>query len=137
MTIYNPARFSVNNLEKTFHLMDSYPFATVISISGGVPMISHLPLVTKFDEGKFMLIGHLARANPHAKVLAEDIKVTVIFHGPHAFITPQWYAHDDVPTWNYATVHVTGKVAMIEDHDGILNPMMCFESFSAERSSGT
>lgn len=108
--------------------MDSYPFATVISITTRAPIISHLPLVTKREDDKFVLIGHLARANPHAKALTAGSEVTAIFHGPHAFITPQWYAHDDVPTWNYATVHATGKLTVIEDYDGIVE---CLRELSA------
>ncbi len=128
MTIYNPARFSVSDLEKSFQFMESHPFATVISISEGLPVISHLPLVAKREGDEFVLIGHLARANPHARVLAEGAGATAIFHGPHAFITPKWYAHDDVPTWNYSTVHTVGQVTVIDEYEGIVE---CLRELSA------
>lgn len=126
MTIYNPDRFSVKDLDSSFELMNQHPFATVISVSSHGPVVSHLPLTPKRDGDNILLVGHLARANPHAKVLMEasrdsEAKVTAIFHGPHAYITPKWYVENDVPTWNYAVVHAVGRVEVIEDAEGILS----------------
>jgi transcriptional regulator len=40
----------------------------------------------------------------------------VIFQGPHAYISPSWYAvHPSVPTWNYAAVHAYGIPQVIDD----------------------
>ena len=51
------------------------------------------------------LIGHMARANAHWQVAA-DQRVLAIFHGPHAYVSPGWIeAQNVVPTWNYVTVH--------------------------------
>jgi transcriptional regulator len=99
--------------------MDQNPFATVITIVEGKPFVSHLPLTPKNLGDKIELIGHLSRANPHWKSFS-NFQVTVIFHGPHTYITPKWYAGNDVPTWNYLIAHVTGKVELIESHDGIV-----------------
>ena len=33
-----------------------------------------------------------------------------MFHGPHAYISPRWYAQQNVPTWNYVAVHVSGRL---------------------------
>lgn len=55
-------------------------------------------------------------------------QATVIFHGPHTYITPKWYTENDVPTWNYSVVHVTGGVELIEDHDGIVE---CLKELTA------
>ena len=40
-----------------------------------------------------------------------------IFHGPHAYISPRWYADPqrNVPTWNYATAHLYGRVQLIHE----------------------
>jgi transcriptional regulator len=118
----------VKDLDASFRLMDANPFATVISICNSMqPYISHLPLTPRRNGDRIELIGHLARANPHSKVLGNQ-KVTAIFHGPHAYITPKWYAEDDVPTWNYAAVHALGPVKLIEDYEGILQ---CLQDLSA------
>ena len=41
-----------------------------------------------------------------------------MFGGPHAYISPRWYASGPaVPTWNYADVHAYGAVRLIDDAD--------------------
>lgn len=125
--MYNPQRFKSADTNEAFHLMDQNPFATVITVVDGKPFISHLPITPKKVGDKIELIGHLARANPHWKSFSSS-QVTVIFHGPHTYITPKWYAENDVPTWNYSTVHVTGKIELIESHDGIVD---CLKELTA------
>ena len=121
-----------SDLEGAFKLIEYYPFGTLISINNGQPVISHLPL-TPIQIGSFekptdlQLIGHLARANPHSKILANG-PVTVAFMGGHAYITPKWYAENDVPTWNYSAIHVTARVELIEEYDGLID---CLKTLSA------
>lgn len=114
--MYNPRHFKCDNPDEAFEFMDRYPFATLVSAAGGNPVISHLPLIPQSNGHKIELIGHLARANPHWKVVAQS-PTTAIFHGPHTFITPKWYAKNDVPTWNYSAIHLTGTVELIENFD--------------------
>lgn len=117
--MYNPARFKSEDLDEMFELMYKNPFATLITVVNGEPMISQLPLTPQRVDQKFEVIGHLARANPHWKYLNSS-KSTVIFHGPHTYITPIWYTQNDVPTWNYMTVYGIGKVELIESTEGII-----------------
>jgi transcriptional regulator len=83
-----------------------------------------MPTVVK-DDGQFGLIEfHLARANPHSKFLAECTEALLIFQGPEAYITPNWYPskaeHQKVvPTWNYAVVHAYGRPEEMPDTDWI------------------
>lgn len=125
--MYNPPRFQSTDMSEVFELMDQNPFATVITVVDGSPMISHLPLTPQRKDNDIELIGHLARANPQWKSFANSV-VTVIFHGPHTYITPKWYAKDDVPTWNYSTVHVMGRVELIETQQGIID---CLKTLTA------
>lgn len=119
--MYNPPRYKETDQNEAFALMDRYPFATLITVADGKPLISHLPLTPKWMDDKIELLGHLARANPHWKQLANS-PVTVVFHGPHTYITPKWYADGgEVPTWNYSAIHVAGSVELIESYDGIVD----------------
>lgn len=118
--MYNPPRFKSENTNDAFQLIERNPFATVISVSDGKPIVSHLPLTPKKVDEDVILIGHFARANPHWKIFANN-QATAIFHGPHTYVTPVWYAENDVPTWNYATVHISGSVQLIETYDGIVD----------------
>lgn len=117
--MYNPQKYKESNLSEAFELMDRYPFATVITVHEGKSFVSHLPLTPIKISGSIELIGHLAKANPHWKLLAESL-TTIIFQGAHTYITPQWYAENDVPTWNYSVVHASGKISLIEDYEGLV-----------------
>jgi transcriptional regulator len=70
----------------------------------------------------------MARANPQWHTF-RDGEVTVVFNGPHAYITPEWYldSEGEVPTWNYSVVHVRGNVEIIEDSEGIIE---CLKALS-------
>lgn len=99
--------------------MERRPFATLVSVAGGEMEITHLPLTPVREGEKVVLVGHMARANPHWRMLARG-KLTAVFHGAHAYITPKWYEKNDVPTWNYSVVHATGSAVLIEDEAGVL-----------------
>jgi transcriptional regulator len=125
--MYIPALFKHENQVEILEIIGKYPFATVIS-GGENPYVSHLPIVVDSGKKDLVLLGHLARGNPHWKLL-KDSKVTVIFHGPNTYITPKWYAENNVPTWNYAVVHVTGRAELIEDQEGIVD---CLKKLTAQ-----
>ena len=82
----------------------------------GVPLVTPLPLVLDGDQ----LIGHLARANPHAKALAGTARALAVFLGPEAYVSPGLYASKAehgrvVPTWNYEAVTVEGALESFDD----------------------
>ena len=114
--MYIPEYFKFEDLPLIHDIMRQYNFATLISQTDAGPMISHLPLrFSPSDSGHGFIFGHLAKPNPHWKLWAKDKRITVLFHGPHAYISPRWYepAPDNVPTWNYAVVHVQGEIEII------------------------
>jgi transcriptional regulator len=111
--MYTPPAFRNADPAVALELMRSHPFATVIATGAdGAPVVNHLPLLVAGDT----LVGHMAKRNPQAAALAATPAATAVFHGPHAYISPTWYEVDDVPTWNYAVVHVRGRARLIEDH---------------------
>jgi transcriptional regulator len=93
-------------------LIESHPFGVLV---GDDLQATHLPLLLNRDEGEFgTLYGHLARANPHWQAL-EGRRVLAIFSGPHAYVSPTWYAtRPAVPTWNYAAVHAEGHFERLD-----------------------
>jgi transcriptional regulator len=116
--MYLPKHFAPNDEENALQTMEAFPFATLISIVNGKPFISHLPVLIQRDQK--LIVGHMARANPHWRFFEENPMTTLLFHGPHTYITPTWYQSGrDVPTWNYAVIHVTGQSRLIEDSQGI------------------
>ena len=66
-------------------------------------------LADQKNDGEVTLRAHVAKSNPHWKML-EHQELLVIFHGPHAYISPSLYEiRESVPTWNYVTVHAYGR----------------------------
>ncbi len=117
MSIYTPRHFSVADAAAIARLLREHAFATLITPGDAEPFISHVPLQHHAAPGSpGTLLGHLARANPHGQQFAGRNSVAV-FHGPHAYISPSWYADpaNAVPTWNYAVAHVYGPVELMDE----------------------
>ena len=93
-----------------------YDFGLLVSHGAAGLVASHIPFLTERDGEQLHLHGHLARPNPQVDDLARGGEVLAIFHGPHAYISPNWYATGpSVPTWNYVDVHAYGTVQLVED----------------------
>lgn len=72
---------------------------------------THLPFLCETDaEGRDWLLTHLSIENQQWRHFQPDEEVLVIFQGAHAYVSSSWYAHENVPTWNYIAVHVYGRV---------------------------
>lgn len=111
--MYLPKHFHVADQDSLFKLISNYPFATVISYPSDAPsFINHFPLIREDDK----LIGHMSRHNPQWMQFEKNPECTLVFHGPHAYISPSWYRSGrDVPTWNYAVAHLQGTIEVIHD----------------------
>lgn len=115
--MYVPNSFSETDEDRLLELCAKYPFATVITPTTGKLWVSHLPLLARRRADQIVLAGHVARANEHWRAMEEGALTTAIFQGPHAYVSPTWYATSPaVPTWNYVVVHAAGQVRI--HHDG-------------------
>ena len=113
--MYIPKYFKNKNLTVVKDFINANGFAILISQVDGRPWVTHIPLMLdKNVKGKDILIGHISKANKQWKEFDKNKEVLVIFSGPHAYISPSWYDHENVPTWNYLAVHVYGKIHIIE-----------------------
>jgi transcriptional regulator len=111
--MYAPRAFKVEDAEATFDFVARNGFATLIAVEGGGAVVSHLPLLA--DRRRGVLRGHLARANPHA-ALIDGRRQTAVFMGADAYVSPDWYGDaEQVPTWNYSTVHVAGAARALTE----------------------
>ena len=117
--MYVQPSFGEADPEKLLALAARYPFATVITPGPDELWVSHVPLLVRRRGGAVVLAGHLARANAHWQAMegGTGARTTAVFHGPHAYISPTWYATSPaVPTWNYVVVHAVGQTRV--HHDG-------------------
>jgi transcriptional regulator len=120
--MYNPPAFKEEDLNRQHQLIRNRPLGLLISSTPDGLQASPLPFHLVSDGSSLgRLQGHLARGNPHWKML-EGQDVLVVFQGGDAYVTPAWYRSKAqhgrvVPTWNYVMVQVHGKVRVIDDHE--------------------
>jgi transcriptional regulator len=104
-------------------LIRDNPFGILVTTGERGLEASHIPfLLTATAEG-FFLSGHLAAANPQCAAL-DGGEALAVFGGPHAYVSPSWYCTQPaVPTWDYAAVHVSGKLRLMTEAEEIATQM--------------
>ena len=86
-------------------------FGMLAVTTADAPLISHIPFLLSKDGT--LAEFHLVRSNPIARALKTPLKARLAVQGAHSYISPDWYGVDDqVPTWNYTAVHLTGDIAL-------------------------
>jgi transcriptional regulator len=96
---------------------DSRGFGAVCAYDGGKPVASSLPFyLTYADDGTPHALFHVARQNALATLADGKSSWLIGVSGADAYVSPDWYASpDQVPTWLYQTVHLTGTVRKLSD----------------------
>lgn len=102
---------------KIMEFLRQNEFATLVAYDGEKPVASHLLMEVAEDGEKLFVNGHMSKANPLWKTFDKNPEVLVIFQGPHTYISPTWYNHVNVPTWNYQSVHIYGSPRIVTDHE--------------------
>lgn len=114
--VYLPPAFTEKRPDVLLEHIERYDFGMLVTHGAAGLVASHIPFLIKHDGERLHLHGHLARPNPQLGDLARGGEVLAIFHGPHAYISPNWYTTGpSVPTWNYVDVHAYGTVQLVED----------------------
>ena len=108
--MYIPEHFRVEDRDAAIAFMRANPFAILVSTTDAGPFATHAPVVISESGERLTIRGHVAQANPHWRYLQADPMSLMIFHGPHAYVSPSNYAtRETVPTWNYGAVHAYGN----------------------------
>jgi transcriptional regulator len=117
--MYIPEFNRIDDREITLEFMRANPFAILISSTNKGFLATHLPLLVERRAEAVLIRGHFAKANHHWSVL-EECESLVIFHGPHAYVSPTLYeVRESVPTWNYAAVHAYGRGRVLREESGV------------------
>ncbi|HEY3685909.1 MAG TPA: FMN-binding negative transcriptional regulator [Streptosporangiaceae bacterium] len=117
--MYVPAHFAADEAAVTELLADHGAADLVTATPEGL-VATLLPFVYEPDSGEHgALLGHVARNNDQWRLPAQGESL-VIVRGPDAYVSPSWYASKAehgrvVPTWNYVTAHVYGKLIVHDD----------------------
>ena len=115
--MFTPRHFAETDLAGLDALVARDAFATLVTVDAGAPAITHLPVLYARDGDAVELRGHWSRANAQHRGAPD--RALAIVHGPHAYVSPAWYADKAaaarVPTWNYAVAHLHGPLEVIDD----------------------
>ena len=119
--MYRPPAFREEDLPTLQAALRDSGLATLVSVGANGLIATPLPLLYDPAPAPWgMLLGHVAKANPHWREASAGAESLALFQGPDAYITPSWYAakreHGKVvPTWNYVAIHAYGRVEFFED----------------------
>jgi transcriptional regulator len=124
--MYQPPAFAVQDLDHIRAMLLKAPLAQIVVSSESTFLATPAPLL--LDASGTKLIGHLAKPNDvgrHALASAEGVACLAIFTGVDGYISPSAYPskveHGKVvPTWNYETVHVHGRLRTHPDAERTL-----------------
>ncbi|MDH5327603.1 MAG: FMN-binding negative transcriptional regulator [Gammaproteobacteria bacterium] len=107
--------FQNTNENEALDFIESVNFADVVTCFDGVMLSNKYPLFLNREQKR--LFGHVGRRNPQLEHLqAGAANVLLIFSGPGAYVSPQWYASRNmVPTWNFQTLQIRGTVQVLDD----------------------
>lgn len=116
--MYIQPLFAETRAEALHRLMRDYPFATLIVTTPQGIVANHLPIEVRAEEG--LLRCHFGRGNPLWRELVDGGEALVIFRGPQAYLSPQWFDSGQrsgrrAPSWNYAAVHARGPLRLVAD----------------------
>ena len=118
-SLYIPKPQLVEDRRFLHDFMDEFAFVDLVTVSPSL-RITHIPVWLDRSAGAYGTIhGHISRQNPQNSTFDGKQTGVIVFHGPHGYISPTWYAKTGnlgnvVPTWNFAVVHATGKMRPVE-----------------------
>jgi transcriptional regulator len=116
--MYIPKHYKVTDFDEIREFVLNNSFGTIVTTKQGKPIATHLPLELHKQEDDYYITGHLAYANPQVETLKDDNeKVLVMYQGPHAYISSSWYKSENVPTWNYQSVHIYGTASIMNEQE--------------------
>ena len=122
--MYLPKHFEETRSEALHELIRAHPLGMLVTLNGAGLQANSVPFILDADPagGPGILRAHVARANPLWRETRGDVEALVVFQGPQAYISPNWYASKAehgkvVPTWNYVMVQARGTLRAVDDAD--------------------
>jgi len=116
--MYVPAHFAMTP-EQVRTVLESGSAGDLVTVGPDGPLATYVPML--FDpaptasDGLGSLIGHVSRVNDQWRTAGDAL---FILHGPDDYVEAEWLntqGSANVPTWNYVTVHVYGRLVVHDD----------------------
>jgi transcriptional regulator len=114
--MYIPAHFAASE-EEVADLLVSHGAADLVTVTEDGLLATMLPFA--YEPSVPALYGHVARNNDQWRKPATGESLAIV-RGPDAYVSPAWYESKRehgrvVPTWNYVTAHVYGRLVVHDD----------------------
>jgi transcriptional regulator len=116
--MYTPPMFKPDRAA-SLGFAEARGFGTVCAWDGAKPVASSLPFyLTSADDGTPQALFHVARGNALAGLADGKSPWLLAVNGADTYVSPDWYVSpDQVPTWLYQAVHLSGSVRRLSDGD--------------------
>jgi transcriptional regulator len=116
--MYTPPMFKPDRAA-SLTFAEARGFGTVSAWDGRKPTGSPLPFYLSYAaDGTPMAAFHVARHNPLVKLADGTSSWLLAVNGADAYVSADWYVSaDQVPTWLYQAVHLTGPVRPLSDDE--------------------
>lgn len=125
--MYVPKQFEVSDLSEIKKFVANSAAVDFVTVDEtGQPISTLMPCIWLDDDSKYgRLIMHISRGNLQWKSLVPNQKALAIVHGVQAYVSPTSYATKAetgkvVPTWNYTSVHISGRIELTQDEAQLL-----------------
>jgi transcriptional regulator len=117
--MYNLPYYKEHNDRIIQEFIEQYPFAFLTGCnSENKPIATQVPIFIENINGKRVLRGHIMKNTDHHKAFVTNQNVLAVFTGKHSYISGTWYSNPNTAsTWNYMSVHVTGIIRFLDDHE--------------------
>lgn len=120
--MYVPRSDTIDDTDDVADVVAAAGAGDLVTVAAdGTPVASRLPILW---DGGGRVIAHMARANPQWRAIEPGSRGLLIVGGPQAYVSPAWYPAKAehgrvVPTWNYVSVHLTGRVTVHDDAEWV------------------
>ena len=116
--VYPPSSYRETRLETILGFIRGVGFGQLVSAEAARPYATGVPFLVGQEDGTVILEAHMQRGNPQWRTIRGE--AMALFQGPHAYVSPGWYATKKaggrvVPTWNYIAVQALGQAEVVED----------------------
>jgi transcriptional regulator len=116
--MYTPPSFR-SDRAASLAFAEARGFGTVCAFDGRKPIASQLPFyLSAAGDGTPLALFHVARGNPLVQLADGGSPWLLAVNGADAYVSADWYVSaDQVPTWLYQSVHLTGTVRKLGEDE--------------------
>lgn len=134
--MYIPKYYQMHDYEEIKQFMRNNNFVTIITTDGVRPIATHLPVNIEEHSNVLYISGHFARGNKQWQTINNNDNILIIFHGPHGYVSSTWYEQEDVPTWDYESIHTYGEGHLLNEEQLAVDLTKLLKQYEQHRENG-